>query len=78
MESRVGELIFFPLFKWNTFKVRRSAFELLCYPHIKSADFVTSIPALSTIDPRVLARVDIDGTPLYFMLSSTNPDSICS
>ena len=78
MESRVGELIFFPMTKWNISKVGPSAFDLLRYPHIRSADFVTSIPALSTFDPRVLARVDIDGTPLYFMLSSTNPDSISS
>ena len=79
MESRVGELIiFFPLYKWNASKVGCSAFDLLSYPHIRSADFVTSIPALSTFDPRVLARVDIDGTPLYFMLSSTDPDSISS
>jgi len=78
MESRVGELIFFLLFKWNTSKVGRSAFDLLSHPHIRSADFVTSIPALSTLDPRVLARVDIDGTPLYIMLLSTNPNSIYS
>ena len=78
MEYRVGELIFFPLFKWNPSKVGRSAFDLLSYRHIRSADFVTSIPALSTFDPRVLARVDIDGTPLYLMLSSTDPDSISS
>ena len=78
MESRVGELIYFPLSKWNTSKTGRSAFDLLSYPHIKSADFVTSIPALSTLDPRILARADIDGTPLYFMLSSIDPDSISS
>ncbi|KAF8497777.1 mitochondrial translation optimization protein [Russula emetica] len=36
--------------------ISRSAFDLLRYPHIRSADFVTSIPALSTFDPRVLAR----------------------
>ena len=29
---------------------------------------MTSIPALSTFDPRVLARVDIDGTPLLSLL----------
>jgi hypothetical protein len=78
MESRVGELIFFPLSKWITPEVGRSAFDLLRYPHTRSADFVTSIPALSTFDPRVLARVDIDGTPHYFILSSTNPDGISS
>ena len=76
MESRVGKLIFLLLSKWNTSEVGRSAFDLLRYPQVRSADFVTSIPALSTFDPRVLARVDIDGTPLYFILSSTNPDSI--
>ncbi len=58
--------------------MRRSAFDLLSYPHIRSADFVTSIPALSTLDPRVLKRIDIDGMPLYLMLSSTTPDGISS
>lgn len=38
-----------------------SAFDMLSYPHIRSADFVKAIPALSTLDPRILARVDIDG-----------------
>jgi len=34
---------------------------MLSYPHIRSADFVKAIPALGTLDPRILARVDIDG-----------------
>jgi hypothetical protein len=41
---------------------------MLNYPHIRSADFVTLIPALNTLDRRILARVDIDGTSLNTML----------
>ncbi|KAH9984355.1 glucose inhibited division protein A-domain-containing protein [Russula vinacea] len=36
--------------------VLRSAFHLLRYPHVRSADLVKSIPELNTLDPRVLAR----------------------
>ena len=57
-----------PLSKQNTSELGRSAFDLLRYPHVKSTDFVKSIPALSTLDPRVLARVDVNGTPLHFAL----------
>ncbi|KAI9439206.1 glucose inhibited division protein A-domain-containing protein [Lactarius indigo] len=39
----------------------RSAFDMLSHPHIRSADFVDLIPALGAIDPRILARLDIDG-----------------
>ena len=38
-----------------------SAFDMLNHPHIRSADFVDVIPALGAIDPRIMARVDIDG-----------------
>ena len=65
MGSCVGKPILIPLTKWNTSEVGRSAFDLLRYPQIRSADFVKSIPALSTLDSRVLARVDINGTPLF-------------
>ncbi|ESK91359.1 mitochondrial translation optimization protein [Moniliophthora roreri MCA 2997] len=41
--------------------VYRSAFEMLRYPKIKSVNFRGLIPELSTIDPLVLARIDIDG-----------------
>ena len=34
---------------------------MLSYPNIRSADFVKAIPVLNTLDPRILARVDIDG-----------------
>lgn len=72
MGSCVGEPIFDSLPKQNTFKVRRSAFGMLRYPHIRSIDFVKSIPALSALDPRVLARVDVNGTPLHSVLPSAN------
>ncbi|KAI0299975.1 glucose inhibited division protein A-domain-containing protein [Multifurca ochricompacta] len=39
----------------------RSAFDMLNYPHIRSADFMNVIPSLNTIDPHILARIDIDG-----------------
>ncbi|KAH9961894.1 glucose inhibited division protein A-domain-containing protein [Russula dissimulans] len=39
----------------------RSAFDMLSHPHIRSADFVKSIPALNSLDPRILARIDVDG-----------------
>ncbi|KAF8465141.1 glucose inhibited division protein A-domain-containing protein [Russula ochroleuca] len=41
--------------------ILRSAFHMLRYPHFRSADLVKTIPALNTLDPRVLARVDING-----------------
>jgi len=41
--------------------ILRSAFDMLSHPHIRSADFVDIIPALGAIDPRIMARVDIDG-----------------
>jgi hypothetical protein len=68
----VGAPIFYPLSKRSTSEVERSAFDLLGYPHIRSTDFVKSIPALSTLDPRVLARVDVNGTPLHFVLPSAH------
>ena len=34
---------------------------MLSHPRIRSADFVDLIPALGAIDPRIMARVDIDG-----------------
>jgi hypothetical protein len=51
---------------------------MLRYPHFRSADLVKTIPALNTLDPRVLARVDINGMPLHSMLPSTTTDSISS
>ncbi|KAI0263638.1 mitochondrial translation optimization protein [Gloeopeniophorella convolvens] len=39
----------------------RSAFDMLSHPNLRGSDFVKVIPALGTIDPRILARVDIDG-----------------
>ncbi|KAI9451594.1 glucose inhibited division protein A-domain-containing protein [Russula earlei] len=41
--------------------VGHSAFDMLSHPHIRSANFVKAIPALDSLDPRILARVDIDG-----------------
>jgi hypothetical protein len=78
MGSCVGEPIFIPLSKRKTSKVGRSAFHMLRYPHFRSADLVKTIPALNTLDPRVLARVDINGMPLHSMLPSTTTDSISS
>jgi len=48
----------------------RSAFDMLSHPHMRSADFVKSIPALNSLDPRILARIDIDGTLLHSRLWS--------
>jgi tRNA uridine 5-carboxymethylaminomethyl modification enzyme len=44
-----------------TVKPTCSAFDMLSHPHIRSADFVDLIPALGAVDPRIMARVDIDG-----------------
>ncbi|KAK7047759.1 Mitochondrial Translation Optimization [Paramarasmius palmivorus] len=41
--------------------IYRSAFEMLRYPKIKTADFQGLIPELSTIDPSIYSRIDIDG-----------------
>lgn len=38
-----------------------SGFDLLANPRITMSDIIPAIPALGTIDPRLLARVQIDG-----------------
>ena len=38
-----------------------SGFDLLANPRVLINDIVPAIPALGTIDPRLLARVQIDG-----------------
>jgi len=70
MGSYEGELFFSTLFGLITLKMGRSAFDMLSHPHMRSADFVKSIPALNSLDPRILARIDIDGTLLHSRLWS--------
>ncbi|KAJ3977090.1 mitochondrial translation optimization protein [Lentinula raphanica] len=41
--------------------IRRSAFEMLRYRNINSIDLITLIPDLAKFDPKLLARIDIDG-----------------
>ncbi|KAJ3848341.1 mitochondrial translation optimization protein [Lentinula lateritia] len=41
--------------------IRRSAFEMLRYRNISSVALSTLIPDLAKLDPRLLARIDIDG-----------------
>ncbi|KZP06584.1 mitochondrial translation optimization protein [Athelia psychrophila] len=41
--------------------VSRSAFDMLRYAQLRSADFVSAIPALAAIPAHILARIDIDG-----------------
>jgi tRNA uridine 5-carboxymethylaminomethyl modification enzyme len=48
-----------------TLKPTCSAFDMLSHPHIRSSNFVDLIPALGAIDPRIMARVDIDGVPSH-------------
>ncbi|KAJ3764189.1 mitochondrial translation optimization protein [Lentinula raphanica] len=41
--------------------IRRSAFEMLRYRNINSIDLIALIPGLAKFDPRLLARIDVDG-----------------
>ncbi|KAJ4490613.1 mitochondrial translation optimization protein [Lentinula aciculospora] len=41
--------------------IRRSAFEMLRYRNINSVDLISLIPDLAKFEPRLLARIDIDG-----------------
>ncbi|KAJ3775192.1 mitochondrial translation optimization protein [Lentinula raphanica] len=41
--------------------IRRSAFEMLRYRNINSIDLITLIPDLAKFEPKLLARIDIDG-----------------
>ncbi|TFK71025.1 glucose-inhibited division protein A subfamily [Pluteus cervinus] len=41
--------------------VKRSAFEMLRYPGITTSNLLAAVPELKSVDPQVLARVDIDG-----------------
>jgi len=38
-----------------------SGFDLLANPRVAVSDIIPAIPALGTIDPQLLARVQIDG-----------------
>jgi hypothetical protein len=42
-----------------------SAFDMLRYPNLRTADFIKVIPELATIDPRILSRIDIDGVSCH-------------
>jgi len=63
------------LSKRLTPKLTCSAFDMLSHPYLRSADFVDLIPALGAIDPRILARVDVDGM-LSFTLCFTTPHRV--
>ncbi|KIM87906.1 hypothetical protein PILCRDRAFT_95660 [Piloderma croceum F 1598] len=39
----------------------RSAFDMLRYPNLRTADFAKVIPELAAIDPHILSRIDVDG-----------------
>jgi tRNA uridine 5-carboxymethylaminomethyl modification enzyme len=39
-----------------------SGFDLLRYPTLSSSDLKAAIPSLSDVDPRILARIDVEGT----------------
>jgi hypothetical protein len=39
-----------------------SGFDLLRYPTLSSSDLKVAIPSLSDVDPRILARIDVEGT----------------
>lgn len=41
-----------------------SAFDLLMHRNIQIASLVPIVPSLSSTDPQILSRVEIDGTPL--------------
>jgi len=41
--------------------VLRSAYDMLRYPKVTTAELRVAIPELSAIDPQILSRVDIDG-----------------
>ncbi|KIM75217.1 hypothetical protein PILCRDRAFT_827463 [Piloderma croceum F 1598] len=38
-----------------------SAFDMLRYPNLRTADFAKVIPELAAIDPHIFSRIDIDG-----------------
>jgi hypothetical protein len=42
-----------------------SAFDMLRYANLRTADFVKVIPELATIDLRILSRIDVDGETCY-------------
>jgi tRNA uridine 5-carboxymethylaminomethyl modification enzyme len=39
-----------------------SGFDLLRYPTLSSSDLKVAIPSLSDVDPRILSRIDVEGT----------------
>jgi len=41
-----------------------SAFDMLRYPNLRTADFAKVIPELATIDPHILSRINVDGMSL--------------
>jgi hypothetical protein len=38
-----------------------SAFDMLRYAKLRTADFIKVIPELASIDPHILSRIDVDG-----------------
>ena len=50
-----------------------SGFDLLANPRITVSGIIPAIPALGTIDPQLLARVQIDGVYLPCVTSSGPP-----
>ena len=50
-----------------------SGLDLLANPRIAMSDVIPAIPALGAIDPRLLARVQIDGTWPPYVTSPGSP-----
>lgn len=53
-----------------------SAFELLRYPGVATANLKAIIPALANVDPYILARIDVDGRFGRLLSSSFPADNI--
>jgi hypothetical protein len=45
----------------------RSGYEMLRYPKLSTSDLKEAIPELSSIDPQLLARIDIDGSNQVYL-----------
>ncbi|CCG84603.1 protein of unknown function [Taphrina deformans PYCC 5710] len=48
--------------------LRRTAFSLLAHSDLDTSSFLSSIPMLRSVDPRLLARLDIEGSYAHFIL----------
>ena len=70
MGSRSGEMAFcggqhiLSLLKGSLAYTSSSAFDMMRFPWITTSVLKGAVPALSSIDPHILARVDVDGAQL--------------